>query len=57
MELPFDFISSDTKGGIGGTCVLRCVLCAPRARSGYLLRCVALHVCMLHLQLSPLPHR
>ena len=22
-ELPFDFISSETKGGVGGTCVLR----------------------------------
>ncbi len=22
-ELPFDYISSDTKGGVGGTCVLR----------------------------------
>eukprot|EP00879_Flechtneria_rotunda_P031752 GHRR01034712.1.p1 GENE.GHRR01034712.1~~GHRR01034712.1.p1 ORF type:complete len:104 (+),score=33.14 GHRR01034712.1:167-478(+) len=23
VELPFDYISSDTKGGVGGTCVLR----------------------------------
>jgi glutathione reductase (NADPH) len=23
VELPFDYISSDSKGGVGGTCVLR----------------------------------
>lgn len=23
VELPFDYISSETKGGVGGTCVLR----------------------------------
>lgn len=23
VELPFEFISSDTAGGVGGTCVLR----------------------------------
>ena len=22
-ELPFDFVSSESKGGVGGTCVLR----------------------------------
>lgn len=22
-ELPFDYVSSETKGGVGGTCVLR----------------------------------
>ncbi len=35
-ELPFDYVSSDTKGGVGGTCVLRgCVPKKLMVRGGW----------------------
>jgi hypothetical protein len=55
VELPFDYISSETKGGVGGTCVLRCarLACLSTMLGSSAGPAAALHKHLLACLLSP----
>jgi hypothetical protein len=46
-ELPFEFISSETAGGVGGTCVLRCAVLRGCSCGCAALHCVVLRCAVL----------